>query len=63
MNGSNMGTVQLSLSDPATCSSPQGPFLHVYVTVTDVKIHQSASAADSDPGWVDLAPNLISNPV
>lgn len=58
-----MATVQLSLSDPATCSAPQGPFSHVYVTVTDVRIHQSSSAADSDPGWVDLAPGLASSPV
>jgi Domain of unknown function (DUF4382) len=56
-------TVQLSLSDPSTCSAPQGPFSHIYVTVTDVRIHQSASASDSDSGWVDLAPGLAKNPV
>jgi hypothetical protein len=36
--------VQVSLRDPATCASPQGPFSHIYVTVTDVLIHQSATA-------------------
>ena len=51
-----MATVQVSLSDPATCSAPQGSFSHVYVTVSDVRIHQSASASDTDSGWVDLAP-------
>jgi hypothetical protein len=55
--------VQVTLSDPATCASPQGPFSHIYVTVTDVLIHQSATASDNDPGWVDLTPNLKSNPV
>jgi hypothetical protein len=55
--------VSLSLSDPSTCSGPQGPFSHVYVTVTDVLINQSASASDSDSGWVDLAPNLKNNPM
>lgn len=55
--------VQVSLSDPATCASPQGPFSHVYVAVTDVLIHQSATAPDGDPGWVDLTPGLSKNPV
>jgi len=54
----NTGTVNLSVSDPSTCSAPQGPYSNVYVTVTDVKIHQSASAGANDAGWVDLTPNL-----
>jgi hypothetical protein len=62
-NSAQMATVQVSLSDPATCSAPRGPFSHVYVTVTAVRIHQSSSAADSDPGWVDLAPGLASSSV
>ena len=59
----NMANVQVTLSDPTTCASPQGPFSHIYVTVTDVLIHQSSTASDNDPGWVDLTPNLKSNPV
>jgi len=55
-------TVQTSVSDPATCKAPQGPFSHIYVTVTDVLIHQSADASPSDSGWVDLTPNLQKNP-
>jgi hypothetical protein len=39
-----------------------GPFSHIYVTITDVQIHASASAGPNDPGWVDLTPNLRSNP-
>jgi hypothetical protein len=57
-----MASVQVSLSDPATCSAPQGPFSHVYVTVTDVRIHQNSGAEDTDTGWIDLAPELASNP-
>jgi hypothetical protein len=57
------GTVNLSLSDPATCAAPQGPFSHIYVTITDVQIHQSADASDNDAGWVHLAPALKNNPV
>lgn len=56
-------TVRVSLSDPSTCSAPQGPFNHIYVTVTDVRIHQSAGASNSDSGWVDLAPGLAKSPV
>ena len=41
---SQPATVHVSLSDPATCAAPQGPFRHIYVTVTDVKIHQSDNA-------------------
>lgn len=58
----SMGTVNTTVSDPATCSAPSGPFLHVYVTITDVMIHQSGSAGATDAGWVDLTPNLKSAP-
>jgi len=60
---SQPGTVKVSLSDPATCAAPNGPYRHVYVTVTDVRIHQSANASSSDSGWQDLAPQLKDNPV
>jgi Domain of unknown function (DUF4382) len=60
---SQPATVNVSLSDPATCAAPQGAFRHIYVTVTDVKIHQSDSASASDSGWLDLAPGLKGNPV
>ena len=59
----NAATVQLSVSDPATCGPPQGPFSHVFITVRDVRIHQSSRASDTDPGWVDLTPGLASSPV
>jgi len=62
-SSAKLATVQVTVSDPTTCASPQGPFSHIYVTVTDVRIHQSATASASDSGWVDLTPNLMSNPV
>ncbi len=58
-----LGKVNVSISDPPTCSGPSGPFSHVYVTIQDVKIHQSASAGPNDSGWVDLTPNLASAPM
>ena len=60
---SQPGTVNVSLSDPPTCMAPQGPYLHVYVTVSDVQIHQSATASNNDKGWIDLSPSLQNGPV
>src|SRR5437762_3714086 len=61
--GSKPGTVNTSISDPPTCAAPQGPYRHVYVTVSDVLIHQSASASASDAGWIHLASGLKASPV
>lgn len=61
-SSSQMASVSTSVSDPATCGAPQGPFSHIYVTITDVEIHQSASATSGDAGWVDLTPSLKNNP-
>ena len=60
--GSGMGTVNVMLSDPATCQAPGGNFSHVYVTVTDVLAHVSATASATDSGWVDLTPGLTNSP-
>jgi len=54
--------VNVAVSDPATCSGPQGPFSHIFVTITDVQINASTSAGDNDPGWIDLTPNLAQSP-
>ena len=61
-SGSGMGMVTVSVSDPATCAGPDGPFSHVYVTITDVQANVSGTAGDSDSGWTDLTPNLSSQP-
>jgi hypothetical protein len=57
-----MAQVSVKLSDPSTCMAPNGPFAHVFVTVTDVKAHVNGSAADNDPGFVDLTPGLSTKP-
>lgn len=54
--------VSVMLSDPSTCMAPNGPYQHVYVTVSDVKVNVNATASDGDSGWVDLTPNLASAP-
>ena len=59
---SGMATVNVRLSDPATCQAPNGPFSHVYVTITDVQANISSSAGSNDSGWVDLTPNLTKAP-
>jgi hypothetical protein len=42
--------------------APNGPYQHVYVTVTGIKVSTNATAGDSDSSWVDLAPNLAGAP-
>ncbi len=54
--------VTVTLSDPATCSAPKGPFSHIYVTVVDVKVHRSAQAGDNDPGWQTVIPDNQGKP-
>lgn len=61
-SASGKSTVNVMLSDPATCQSPNGPYAHVYVTITDVQANVSGSAGSSDSGWVDLTPGLSSSP-
>src|SRR5215471_287413 len=60
-NSSN-AMVNVRVSDPATCSGPKGTFSHIYVTITDVQINASASAGNTDSGWIDLTPSLSQNP-
>lgn len=44
-----LGTLSVSLTDAPACG-----FDAVNVTVTKVRVHQSASAADTDSGWTDI---------
>jgi hypothetical protein len=60
--GSGMGMATVSISDPATCAGPDGPFSHVYITITDVRANVSSTAGDNDSGWTDLTPTLSSQP-
>src|SRR5258708_39230299 len=57
-----MATLNVRLSDPATCRMPTGPYSHVFVTITDVKVHVSSTAGPNDSGWVDLTPKLAGAP-
>lgn len=55
-------SVNVRVSDPATCSGPKGAFSHIYVTITDVEINTSATAGSNDSGWIDLTPSLSQSP-
>lgn len=57
-----MAQASIRISDPSTCMAPNGPFLHVYVSVSDVKAHVNGNAGDNDPGFVDLTPGLSTHP-
>ncbi len=73
-----MGTVNLSLSDPPSCAattsgaavvpvggtaSPAGTFSSVFVTIRSIQAHTSTTASGNDPGWQELAPQLVSAPM
>jgi hypothetical protein len=60
--GNGMTMINTMVSDPATCQTPNGPFSHVFVTITDVRVHLSSSAGPNDGGWVDLTPGLAKSP-
>jgi Domain of unknown function (DUF4382) len=53
------GTVNISMTDPATCGSS---FPHVYVTVTKVTANINGDAGPNDSGWQTLI-DLTSSPV
>lgn len=59
---SGMAQVNVMLSDPATCAAPDGPYSHVWVTITDVQANTNASAGPNDSSWVDLTPGLSTAP-
>ncbi len=62
-SGPQMGFVNTSFSDPATCQAPKGPYSNVYVTVADALAHTNPNAGANDSGWVDLTPSLKSKPM
>jgi len=47
-----MGTLRVGITDAPACG-----FDHVKVTVQKLRVNQSATAADTDAGWTDIALN------
>lgn len=56
------GSVTLTLSDPATCGAPNGPYSHIWLSVADVQASPNANASAGDPSFVDLTPSLRAAP-
>src|SRR6202162_6475816 len=59
----NIGTVNVSISDPPSCMPPNGTFTHVFVTVRSVQAHIDPNANDNSSGWQELAPPLANEPM
>ena len=39
------GAIKLTVSDPATCGGANGPFSHIFVTISRVQLSPNANAA------------------
>jgi hypothetical protein len=63
MSSGGTGSINVSLTDPPSCAFPNGNFTHVYITVRSVQAHMSATADDNSPGWQELAPQLVNQPM
>ncbi len=63
--GTSTGTLNLEISSASADSpAPMAPNLqHVFVTLRGIEAHPSALAAADSPGWQDLAPELVNEPV
>ncbi len=61
-NSSKLATTTVTLSDPATCSAPNGPYDHIYVTVMDVQVNTNPAAGDNDSGWQTVIPDMKGKP-
>src|SRR5260370_4126642 len=62
----NMGTVNVSMSDPPSCMAPNGSstsFKDVFITVRSVQAHIDPRADDNSSNWQELAPQLASQPM
>jgi hypothetical protein len=49
------GTLRLAITDAPACG-----YDHVYITITKIRVHQSATAVDGDSGWTDIVPTTTS---
>ena len=61
--GSGFGSASVTLSDPPSCTPPNGNFLHVFISIRSVQAHISSSAGDGSPGWQELALQLKTAPM
>ncbi|WP_374480320.1 DUF4382 domain-containing protein [Zoogloea sp.] len=48
-SSTDTGTLRLAMTDAPSCG-----YQHVYVTVTKIRVHQSAAAGADDAGWSEL---------
>lgn len=54
--------VAVSLSDPAACAAPGGPYRHIYITIADVAASPDSSPSAAESSFVDLTPRLRKQP-
>src|SRR5215467_1236101 len=57
------GNIHVTITDPPSCSFPNGNLDHVFVSIRSVQAHTSSTADDNSPGWQELAPQLNTAPM
>lgn len=65
--GLNTGTGNVTVRFATADVSSAGPIapnlLHVFVSLQGIEAHQDAGASESSPGWEELAPDLLKEPL
>ena len=56
------GPLTLTVSASTSCGGSNGPFSHIFVTITDVQLNTDPNAVPGNPSFVDLTPGLRNNP-
>ncbi len=57
-----LADVTVSLSDPAACAAPGGPYAHIYITIANVSASREFSGPADGSSFVDLTPRLREHP-
>jgi hypothetical protein len=60
-----MGTVSLRLASsvPPTAGPVTPNFLHIFVTLQGIEANPDTAADENSPDWVELAPELVDQPI
>ncbi|MGH9713710.1 MAG: DUF4382 domain-containing protein [Candidatus Acidiferrales bacterium] len=61
--GTGNVTVRLITVAPSAASPMSPNLLHIFISLQGIEAHQDAGAGENSPGWEELAPNLVNQPL